>query len=217
MAELLQLPPQLPQPELPVNSSTIPQNPTPHNSYSKRQRRPSVRLGDIGVNSFRQNKLSWNNNSSYRYFDKSRTRNIQEEEEEEEENKKVKRGGAVTKKRVRHGGENNNWYRDGGQSESPSPMREQQESPNNNNYLEEDVREWEEMEERSGGSLEDSVRMWLIGLGLGRYEPVFEIHEVDEEVLPLLTLDDLKEMGINAVGSRRKLYSAIQKLAKGFS
>ncbi|PIA26056.1 hypothetical protein AQUCO_10000020v1 [Aquilegia coerulea] len=65
--------------------------------------------------------------------------------------------------------------------------------------------------------LEDGVRMWLIGLGLGRYESIFEMHEVDEEVLPLLTLEDLKDMGIDAVGSRRKLYSAIQKLGRGFS
>jgi hypothetical protein len=54
-------------------------------------------------------------------------------------------------------------------------------------------------------------------LGLGRYAPVFEVHEVDDEVLPMLTLEDLKDMGINAVGSRRKLYCAIQKLGKGFS
>jgi hypothetical protein len=56
------------------------------------------------------------------------------------------------------------------------------------------------------------IRSWLDGLGLARYAPVFEIHEVDEEVLPLLTLDDLKDMGIGAVGSRRKLFDAIQKL-----
>lgn len=61
------------------------------------------------------------------------------------------------------------------------------------------------------------VREWLIGLGLGRYAPVFEIHEVDDEVLPMLTLEDLKDMGINAVGSRRKMYSSILKLRKGFS
>lgn len=66
-------------------------------------------------------------------------------------------------------------------------------------------------------SPEDSVRIWLNGLGLGRYAPVFEIHEVDDEVLPMLTLEDLKDMGINAVGSRRKMYCAIQKLGKGFS
>ncbi|KAJ9186131.1 hypothetical protein P3X46_005666 [Hevea brasiliensis] len=63
----------------------------------------------------------------------------------------------------------------------------------------------------------EGVRTWLIELGLSRYAPVFEVHEVDDEILPLLTLEDLKDMGINAVGSRRKLYSAIQKLRKGFS
>ena len=65
--------------------------------------------------------------------------------------------------------------------------------------------------------LDDGVRTWLFGIGLGRYAPVFEIHEVDYEVLPLLTLEDLKDMGINAVGSRRKIYTAIQKLRKGFT
>ncbi|XP_019429430.1 PREDICTED: uncharacterized protein LOC109337025 isoform X2 [Lupinus angustifolius] len=64
---------------------------------------------------------------------------------------------------------------------------------------------------------DDGVKIWLNGLGLSRYAPVFEIHEVDDEVLPLLTLEDLKDMGINAVGSRRKMYCAIQKLGKGFS
>ncbi|KAL5552572.1 hypothetical protein UlMin_039973 [Ulmus minor] len=70
-----------------------------------------------------------------------------------------------------------------------------------------------EMPESSCGG----VRSWLIELGLSRYTPVFEIHEVDDDVLPMLTLEDLKDMGINAVGSRRKMYTAIQKLRKGFS
>lgn len=70
---------------------------------------------------------------------------------------------------------------------------------------------------RRGKCGEDGVRIWLNGLGLSRYAPVFEIHEVDDEVLPMLTLEDLKDMGINAVGSRRKMYCAIQKLGKGFS
>ncbi|EEF51714.1 uncharacterized protein LOC8275513 [Ricinus communis] len=68
-----------------------------------------------------------------------------------------------------------------------------------------------------GGGGEDGVRIWLNSIGLGRYAPVFEIHEVDDEVLPMLTLEDLKDMGINAVGSRRKMFCAIQKLGKGFS
>nr|WBY50562.1 hypothetical protein [Glycine max] len=60
----------------------------------------------------------------------------------------------------------------------------------------------------------DGVRSWLYELGLSRYAPMFEIHEVDDELLPMLTLEDLKDMGINAVGSRRKMYTAIQKLRK---
>ncbi|OMO58763.1 hypothetical protein CCACVL1_25367 [Corchorus capsularis] len=57
-----------------------------------------------------------------------------------------------------------------------------------------------------------SVRGWLEDLGFSRYAGIFEMHEVDEEALPLLTLDDLKEMGVFAVGHRRRLYTAIQQL-----
>lgn len=60
------------------------------------------------------------------------------------------------------------------------------------------------------------VRMWLNDLGLRKYAPLFDIHGVDDEVLPLLTLEDLKDMGINEVGVRRKLYSSIQKLDRSF-
>ncbi|XP_009788360.2 RNA-binding protein VTS1 [Nicotiana sylvestris] len=67
------------------------------------------------------------------------------------------------------------------------------------------------------GSQRNGVKVWLNQLGLGRYASLFEIHEVDEEVLPMLTLDDLKDMGISAVGSRRKMYCSIQNLNKGFS
>ncbi|XP_024977058.1 uncharacterized protein LOC112514693 [Cynara cardunculus var. scolymus] len=75
-----------------------------------------------------------------------------------------------------------------------------------------DARNWNNNHPERNG-----VRVWLNQLGLGRYAPVFEIHEVDDEVLPLLTLEDLKDMGINAVGSRRKMFCSIQKLGKGFS
>ena len=36
---------------------------------------------------------------------------------------------------------------------------------------------------------------------------MFEIHEVDDEVLSMLAFADLKDMGINVVGSRRKFRS----------
>lgn len=84
-----------------------------------------------------------------------------------------------------------------------------------------EAREWKCGDRNGNGGRarceEDGVRVWLNGLGLGRYAPVFEVHEVDDEVLPMLTLEDLKDMGINAVGSRRKMFCAIQKLGKGFS
>ncbi|KAI4319172.1 hypothetical protein MLD38_032804 [Melastoma candidum] len=58
-----------------------------------------------------------------------------------------------------------------------------------------------------------SVGRWLEEIGFGKYAGVFEMHEVDEEALPLLTIQDLKEMGFSAVGPRRKLYEAIRRVA----
>uniref|UniRef100_UPI002AB09FB9 adenylate/guanylate cyclase domain-containing protein n=1 Tax=Geminicoccus flavidas TaxID=2506407 RepID=UPI002AB09FB9 len=52
------------------------------------------------------------------------------------------------------------------------------------------------------------IGAWLRGLGLGQYEQMFREHGVDLEVLPHLTLDDLRDMGITAVGHRRKLLQA---------
>lgn len=59
------------------------------------------------------------------------------------------------------------------------------------------------------------VRKWLEELGFGKYADVFEMHEVDEEALRLLTLEDLKEIGVFSVGPRRKLFTAIQQLRGG--
>ena len=56
------------------------------------------------------------------------------------------------------------------------------------------------------------VAAWLRGLALERYEPLFRENEIDWEVLPKLTSDDLREMGIVAIGHRRKLLAAIAAL-----
>src|SRR5215469_13536597 len=53
---------------------------------------------------------------------------------------------------------------------------------------------------------------WLRGLGLEQYERVFRENEIDERVLPKLTADDLKELGISALGHRRLLLEAIAAL-----
>src|ERR1700722_9695702 len=56
------------------------------------------------------------------------------------------------------------------------------------------------------------VGVWLRNLGLGQYETAFRDNEIDGAVLPKLTLDDLKDLGVAVVGHRRKNMSAIEEL-----
>jgi SAM domain (Sterile alpha motif) len=56
------------------------------------------------------------------------------------------------------------------------------------------------------------IVVWLRSLGLGKYEAVFRENEIDEAVLPDLTAEDLKELGVTALGHRRKLLAAIAAL-----
>ena len=61
------------------------------------------------------------------------------------------------------------------------------------------------------------VASWLRDLGLERYETAFRENAVSAEVLCLLTADDLKELGVAAVGLRRQLLVAIAELRDGAS
>jgi hypothetical protein len=56
------------------------------------------------------------------------------------------------------------------------------------------------------------LRDWLRSLGLERYEGAFRENEIDETVLPSLTHETLKEVGVTAVGHRLKLLDAIAAL-----
>ena len=56
------------------------------------------------------------------------------------------------------------------------------------------------------------VGAWLRNLGLGQYEAAFRDNSVDARVLPRLTGDDLKELGITSVGHRRIVLDAISEL-----
>ena len=56
------------------------------------------------------------------------------------------------------------------------------------------------------------VADWLRALGLELYETAFRENAVDAEVLPTLTADDLKEMGVVPIGHRRRLLDAIAAL-----
>jgi class 3 adenylate cyclase/tetratricopeptide (TPR) repeat protein len=59
------------------------------------------------------------------------------------------------------------------------------------------------------------VAAWLRGLGLEQYAPAFRDNDVDGEVLPDLTAEDLIAIGVTSVGHRRKLLSAIAALGSG--
>ena len=54
---------------------------------------------------------------------------------------------------------------------------------------------------------------WLRGLGLGQYEEKFRDNKIDADLLPRLTVDDLKDIGVSVVGDRRRLLDAIAALA----
>jgi class 3 adenylate cyclase len=54
---------------------------------------------------------------------------------------------------------------------------------------------------------------WLRGLGLDKYEGAFRENGIDEQVLRHVTTEDLREIGVAAVGDRRKLLAAIAELA----
>jgi hypothetical protein len=54
---------------------------------------------------------------------------------------------------------------------------------------------------------------WLRGLGLGQYEEKFRDNKIDADLLPRLTVDDLKDIGVSVVGDRRRLLDAIALIA----
>jgi class 3 adenylate cyclase/tetratricopeptide (TPR) repeat protein len=56
---------------------------------------------------------------------------------------------------------------------------------------------------------------WLRRLGLEQYEAAFRENQIDDTVLPSLTAEDLRELGVGSVGHRRKLLDAIAALREG--
>ena len=53
---------------------------------------------------------------------------------------------------------------------------------------------------------------WLRRLGLEEYEAAFRENNIDGTILPSLTAEDLKELGVGSVGHRRKLLDAIARM-----
>ena len=61
------------------------------------------------------------------------------------------------------------------------------------------------------------IGCWLRELGLQSYQQAFHDNGIDVDVLPRLTAEDLKEIGVSAVGHRRKILDAISELVKARS
>lgn len=61
------------------------------------------------------------------------------------------------------------------------------------------------------------IEEWLRSLGLPQYVTAFRENNVEAEVLLRLTAEDLKDIGINSVGHRRKLLEAIAELRESSS
>ena len=56
------------------------------------------------------------------------------------------------------------------------------------------------------------IVVWLRSLGLGKYEAIFRENDIDEAVLPSLTHENLKELGVASFGHRVKLLDAVAAL-----
>jgi SAM domain (Sterile alpha motif) len=50
-----------------------------------------------------------------------------------------------------------------------------------------------------------NVAVWLRSLGLAKYEAIFHENDIDATVLPSLTHENLKELGVASFGHRVKL------------
>ena len=53
------------------------------------------------------------------------------------------------------------------------------------------------------------ITSWLRGVGLEQYATAFLENDIDSEILPELTADDLIGLGVTSIGHRRKLLAAI--------
>jgi hypothetical protein len=53
---------------------------------------------------------------------------------------------------------------------------------------------------------------WLRSLGLEKYEAAFRENEIDETVLESVTHENLRELGVTALGHRLKLLDAVAAL-----
>jgi hypothetical protein len=70
----------------------------------------------------------------------------------------------------------------------------------------------ETMIDHNRSGIDHGLRGVAASSRLGQYEAVFRDNGVDGAVLPKLTVDDIKELGVAGVGHRRKIIAAIEEL-----
>ena len=58
------------------------------------------------------------------------------------------------------------------------------------------------------------IELWLKGIGLEKYAEVFARHDIDLDVVPSLSEQDLEQLGLS-LGHRRKFLAAVAKLCTG--
>lgn len=83
--------------------------------------------------------------------------------------------------------------------------------------------EWRQSLKLSDGDIEmmntwdvNQTVNWLKSMGLSVFAQQFQDHQISGDVLPLLTLQELKDMGINFVGPRTHLLKHINKLKRQY-
>ena len=64
-----------------------------------------------------------------------------------------------------------------------------------------------------GSSMPD-IELWLKNIGLEKYAEVFARHDIDLDVAPSLSEQDLEKLGLS-LGHRRKFLAAVAKLRAG--
>nr|CAD7424018.1 unnamed protein product [Timema monikensis] len=60
----------------------------------------------------------------------------------------------------------------------------------------------------------NNIAVYLASLGLDKYTHLFNSNDIDLEMFPSLTENDLREIGVNALGARRRMLVAIAELKK---
>ena len=59
----------------------------------------------------------------------------------------------------------------------------------------------------------DDIARWLEGLGLGQYTRAFAENAITPALLPEITDDDLRELGVAALGHRKSMLGAIRTMS----